>query len=95
MDKQSLEHGLVVGNITNALSALRLLSATPAGTNVTVSWQSVAGVSYFLECSTNLSPPLLFTPLATGIPGQPGTTTFTDTNAAALAPLFYRVGVGL
>ena len=52
---------------TNALSALRLLSATPAGTNVTVTWQSVAGVSYFLERSTNLwaSPP--FTPLATGI----------------------------
>ena len=40
---------------TNALSALRLLSASPAGTNVTVSWQSVAGVNYFLERSTNLS----------------------------------------
>ncbi len=72
---------------TNALSVLRLLSASPAGTNVTVSWQSVAGVSYFLERSTNLwaSPP--FTPLATDIPGQPGTTSFTDTNAASLAPL--------
>ena len=46
---------------TNALSALRLLSAARAGTNVTVSWQSVAGVNYFLERSTNLwaspSPP--------------------------------------
>jgi hypothetical protein len=79
---------------TNALSVLRLLSASPAGTNVTVSWQSVAGVSYFLECSTNVAgPPPIFSPLATGIPGQPGTTSFTDTNAANLAPLFYRVGV--
>jgi len=26
-------------------------------------------------------------------PGQPGTTTYTDTNAAPLAPLSYRVGV--
>jgi hypothetical protein len=78
---------------TNVLSVLRLLSATPAGTNVTVRWQSVAGVSYFLERSTNLAPPLFFTPLATAIPGQPGTTTFTDTNAASMAPLFYRVGV--
>ena len=79
---------------TNALSALRLLSVTLAGTHVTVSWQSVAGVNYFLERSTNLwaSPP--FTPLAAGIPGQPGTTAYTDTNAATLAPLFYRVGVG-
>jgi hypothetical protein len=78
---------------TNALSALRLLTSESDGTNVTVSWQSVAGVNYFLERSTNLwaSPP--FTPLATGIPGQPGTTTYTDTNAAPLAPLFYRVGV--
>jgi hypothetical protein len=79
---------------TNALSALRLLSASPAGTNVTVSWQSVAGVNYFLERSTDLwaNPP--FTPLAPNLPGQPGTTSCTDTNAANLAPLFYRVGVG-
>jgi hypothetical protein len=79
---------------TNALSSLCLLTATPAGTNVTVSWQTVEGVSYFLERSTNLwaSPP--FTPLATGILGQPGATTYTDTNAPRLSPLFYRVGVG-
>jgi hypothetical protein len=78
---------------TNALSALRVLSASPAGTNVTVSWQSVSGVSYFLERSTNLwaSPP--FRPLVTGIPGQAGTTTYTDTNTASQSPLFYRVGV--
>jgi len=76
---------------TNALSALRLLSATPSGTNVTVTWQSVPGVSYFLERSGNLTLP--FTPLVPNLPGQPGTTSFTDTNAAKLAPLFYRVGV--
>ena len=32
--------------------------------------------------------------LATNLPGQPGTTTYTDTNVAAASPLFYRVGVG-
>lgn len=49
---------------TNALSVLRLLSATRAGANVTVSWQSVAGVNYFLERSTNLSasPPFTLLP---------------------------------
>jgi hypothetical protein len=72
---------------------LRLLSASPAGTKVTVSWQSVAGVNYFLEGSTDLSTSPRFTLLAPNLPGQPGTTTFTDTNAASLAPLFYRVGV--
>ncbi len=79
---------------TNALSVLRLLSASPAGTNVVVSWQSAAGVNYFLERSADLatSPPFIL--LAPNLPGQPGTTTYTDTNAAPLAPLFYRVGVG-
>ncbi len=79
---------------TNALSVLRLLSASPAGTSVTVSWPSAAGVSYFLERSTNLWTSPTFTLLAPNLPGQPGTTTYTDTNAAPLAPLFYRVGVG-
>jgi hypothetical protein len=78
---------------TNALSVLRLLSASPAGTNITVTWQSVEGVSYFLERSTNLATPTAFVPVATTIVGKPGTTSFTDTNAAALAPRFYRVGV--
>ena len=76
---------------TNCLSALRLLSALPHGTNVTVSWESVAGLIYSLERSTNLGSP--FTLLATGIPGQAGTTIHADTNAAGPGPLFYRVGV--
>ena len=79
---------------TNALSALRLLLASPAGTNVTVSWQSVAGVNYFLERSTNLSASPPFTLLATNLVGQTNTTSLTDTNTAQLSPLFYRVGVG-
>ena len=76
---------------TDPASALRLLSASPTGTNVTVCWQSVVGVSHFLERNTNLGSP--FTLLATGIPGQAGTTTCTDTNATGTEPFFYRVGV--
>jgi hypothetical protein len=79
---------------TNANSALRLLSAQPTGTNVTVTWQSVAGVSYFLECSTNLSATPSFTCAATNLLGQPGTTSYTDTAATNAGPYFYRVGVG-
>jgi len=78
---------------TNALSVLRLLPVPSDGTNVTVTWQSVPGVTYFLERSTNLSASPPFSLLAPKLPGQPGTTTHTDTNAATLAPLFYRVGV--
>ena len=78
---------------TNALSVLRLLSASRAGTNVTVTWQSVAGVSYFLERSTNLSANPPFSLLATDLVGQTNTMSFTDTNAAFVPRLFYRVGV--
>ena len=78
---------------TNALSVLCLLSASRIGTDVTVSWQSVAGVNYFLERSTNLSVSPPFTLLAPNLPGQTGMTSFTDTNAAGLSPLFYRPGV--
>ena len=51
-------------------------------------------MDYSLECSTNLSATPCFTPLATNLPGQPGTTTFTDTNGVGPGPFFYRVGVG-
>jgi hypothetical protein len=78
---------------TSARSVLRLLSATPVGTNVLVRWSSVEGVSYFLERSTNLGAAPPFTPLATNVLGVTGTNTLTDTNAAALPGLFYRVGV--
>jgi hypothetical protein len=80
--------------ITNALSALRLLAPWREGSDVAVRWQSVGGVSYSLERSTNLAGSPAFTPLATNLPGLPGTTTCSDTNAAVLSPLHYRVGVG-
>jgi len=77
----------------NALSVLRLLSASPVGTNVTVSWQSVAGVNYFLERCTDLAATPCFSPVAVGIPGQAGTTSYTDSDMPATNRLFYRVGV--
>ena len=58
---------------------------------MTVSWQSVAGVNYFLKRSANLASP--FTLVATNIIGQAGTTTYGDTNATGAGPFFYRVGV--
>jgi hypothetical protein len=58
-----------------------------------VSWQSVAGVEYFLERCTNLVASPGFSPVAAGIPGRAGTTTYTDTDAATAPRIFYRVGV--
>jgi hypothetical protein len=78
-------------NPTNALSALRMVSALPTTTNTTVTWQSVAGVNYFLERTTHL--PLSFTLWASNIVGQASTTSYADTNGTGPGPLFYRVGV--
>jgi hypothetical protein len=78
---------------TNAISVLRMVSATniPPGANVT--WQSVATRSYWLERATSLSLPTPFQPVATNIAGVVGTKTFTDTSATNGGPYFYRVGV--
>jgi hypothetical protein len=78
-------------NPTNAASALRLVTAAPLGNNVTVSWQSAAGVNYFLLRSADPAWP--FALAATNIIGQAGTTSYSDTNAAVAGLLFYRVGV--
>jgi hypothetical protein len=77
-----------------ALSALRLLAPFPTETNVLVAWHSVAGVNYFLERSTQLGGSSIFSLVATNIPGQSGTTIYTDTNAIGSGPFFYRVGMG-
>jgi hypothetical protein len=81
---------------TNPSSALKMLA--PVGlTNapgITVTWQSVSGVTYFVERSTDLGNPPAFSLLQTNIPGQPDTTTYTDTNAVGPGPFFYRAGVG-
>jgi len=80
-------------NPTNALSVLRLLSPAPGAPGLVVSWQSVSGLNYFLERGIDLGTQPHFLPLATNIVGQPGTTTFTDTNAVGPGPFFYRVRV--
>jgi hypothetical protein len=65
-----------------------------SSTNVTISWQSVLGINYFLERTTNLAAPGSFAPIATGILGQDGVTSYSDTNLLGSGPVFYRVVVG-
>lgn len=79
---------------TNSCSVLRLLSACCDGSDVAVTWQSVAGVNYFVECSTNLVPPPHFRCVARNLVGQAEKTAFVDTTAAITPVRFYRVGVG-
>jgi hypothetical protein len=82
-------------NPTNPASVLAML--TPASTNpttgVTVAWQSVSGVPYFLQRSTNLASQPPFGTIQSNITGQTNSTSYTDTSATNDVPYFYRVGV--
>ncbi|MGB7748184.1 MAG: choice-of-anchor Q domain-containing protein [Verrucomicrobiia bacterium] len=80
-------------NPTNAASVLQLLSPSNSVSGMTVSWQSVSGVTYYLQRSTNLSAQPAFSAIQSNIVGQTGTTSYTDTNAIGTGPFFYRVGV--
>jgi hypothetical protein len=77
---------------TNAASVLQVLSPTPSGTNLVVTWQSVTNLNYYLQRTLGLTP-ANFQTIATNLPGFTGTTSYTDTNAPAPGPWFYRVGV--
>ncbi len=78
---------------TNALSVLKMVTATNSPTGAKVTWQSVSTRSYWLERATNLSIASPFQSIATNIAGVAGTKTFTDTSATNGGPYFYRVGV--
>ena len=78
---------------TNAVSVLRMISATNSGTGANVTWQSVATRVYRLERSTNLTLASPFQTVATNIAGAVGLRTFADSSATNSGPYFYRVGV--
>jgi len=78
---------------TNALSVLRIVSATNNHAAPAITWQSVNTRSYFLQRAGALGGPPGFVTMATNITGQTATTTYIDTNATGRGPFFYRVGV--
>jgi hypothetical protein len=82
-------------NPTNALSFLGMFppSASSNGLGVTVTWQSVRGISYFLQRGTNLVTEPVFSTIQSNVVGQATTTSYMDTNAVGDGPFFYRVGV--
>ncbi|HOW67319.1 MAG TPA: hypothetical protein P5186_27495 [Candidatus Paceibacterota bacterium] len=80
-------------NPTNTLSTLRMLDPLLTPTGVTLSWQSVSSISYFLERGTNLANASAFIRIQSNLPGQAGLTMWTDTNRPVVGPAFYHVGI--
>jgi hypothetical protein len=78
---------------TNAASVLQLSSPSNSVSGTTITWQSVSGVTYYLQRSTNLSAQPVFTTIQSNIVGQTGTTSYLDTTAAGHDLSIYRVGV--
>jgi Tol biopolymer transport system component len=77
----------------DAASALRLRLAALTTSGVTLTWQSVNGVSYLLQRGSDLGSQPAFLSIQSNIVGHVGTTSFTDTNSNAAGPCFYRVCV--
>ena len=82
-------------NPTNPASVLAMLTpvTTNTATGVTVTWQSISGIPYLLQRSTNLTSLPPFSTIQSNITGQAGATSYTDTSATNNVPYFYRVGV--
>jgi hypothetical protein len=76
----------------DASSVLQMTSAAPTDSSqATITWQSVAGVYYYIQSSPDLSQP--FQTIATNIAGLAGVTSYTDVTVTNGASCFYRVGV--
>jgi hypothetical protein len=82
-------------NPTNAASVLAMSPPPPLNnaSGITVTWQSVTDIVYYVQQSTNLSALPAFYPIQSNLMGQAGTTSFTDTSATNAGPYFYRIGV--
>jgi len=80
-------------NPFDSTTDLQMLSTSDSVSGATVTWQSVSGIIYYLQRSSDLTAQPAFSTIQSDIVGQTSTTSFTDTTATNGGPYFYRVGV--
>jgi hypothetical protein len=80
-------------NPTNAASLFQLQVASNNASGFTLTWQSSAARTYYVQRATELTLQPALSPLAGPIPGQFGTTSYTDPAATNGAVFYYRVRV--
>ena len=80
-------------NPTDDASVLQLKSPLDDGSGMRLTWQSVSGVTYYVQRSTNLLAQPAFSAIQSNLVGQAGLTSYTDTTATNGGPFFYRIGV--
>jgi hypothetical protein len=78
---------------TSAASVLQMLTSSNSIAGATVTWQSVAGINYFIQRSADLSAQPPFSIIQSNLIGQAGSTSYLDTSATNGTAYFYRVGV--
>ena len=76
---------------TDSTSVLKVASPTNSVSGVVVTWQSVSGVTYYLQRSGDLTGG--FSSIVSNLTGQAGNTSYTDTTATNSGPYFFRIGV--
>jgi hypothetical protein len=78
---------------TDPSSVLRISSISATGSVATLRWQSVSGIPYTLEFSTNLLPHPAFLPAVSNIAGIGATIACPYTNPAGSQQVFFRLRV--
>jgi hypothetical protein len=80
-------------NPTNSASIFQLSVLSNSVSGLVISWQSSSGRTYYVQRASGVTSEPAFAPLAGPIPGQLGTTEYTDHTATNGTAFFYRVRI--
>ena len=84
------------GSVTSSVASLRLAAGqftgdTVANGSVNLAFQGVAGVRYAVLYTTNLTPPVIWTPISTNTADNSGNVTFMEPKISGTSSKFYTI----